>query len=349
MTRHVDPGTGPLGAAVVGVGTIGSLHARVYGEHPQVRLAAVVDVSGERAQEVGEALGVPWYADVEEMLAREEIDLVSIATPEQARFEPAVACAHAGKHLLLEKPLAPSLAEAERLVRALKATGVTAMVNFILRADPRYVRAKAALADGAIGEPCTVSARRRTTSAGAEFYGPWTDLLISTAIHDLDALVWLNGSRVSRVYAEGVVKRCARWGHEDAVVAVLRFDNGAVGCVEASWVLPATVPADLDASLHLVGTEGAVFIDGANHGLAIVDSEGFTLPDLTHWPIGLRGVGGDLQASMDAFIRCLLSGEPPLVTLDDALYAQELVAALKAALRREQPVALPYAEDVRGS
>lgn len=334
-----------LRTAVVGAGMIGSLHARVYAEHPHTSLVAVVDPDQGGARGVAEALGAAWYAGVETMLAREGVNLVSIATREQDRFAPAVACARAGAHLLLEKPLAPTLGEARRLVAEIEAIGVRSTVNFILRSDPRYQRAKAAMTDGTIGEPCTLFARRRGTARGAEVYGPWTDLLISTAIHDIDAMVWLNACRVRHVYAEALSKRCAEWGREDAVMALLRFENGAIGSLETSWVLPPTVPAPLDAVLHVVGTAGGVFIEGANQGLAVVDREGYRHPDLTHWPVGPRGVFGDLQAHIVGFVAAIRDGQPAAVTLRDALSAQEIVAALKASIRIGQPVALPFDGD----
>ena len=91
--------------------------------------------------------------------------------------------------MLLEKPLAPTLAGARRLVDAIEVTEVRTAVNFTLRSDPRYQQAKLAATDGTVGEICTMSARRRGTSRGAEVYGPWTDILISTAIHDIDAVL----------------------------------------------------------------------------------------------------------------------------------------------------------------
>ena len=334
-----------LRAAVVGVGMIGGLHARIYAEDPRTKLEAVVDPDEERARGVAEPLGATWYTDTETMLARESVDLVSIATREQDRFAPAIACARAGKHILLEKPLAPTLGEAQRLVAEIEATSVRATVNFILRSDPRYQQAKAAVLDGTIGEPCTFFARRRGTSAGVKNYAPWTDLLISTAIHDIDAMVWINGSSVERVYAEAVAKRSAEWGREDAVMALIRFTSGAIASLETSWVLPPTVPAPLDAVLHVVGTDGGVFIEGSNHGLAIADQEGYRHPDLTHWPVSPRGVFGDLQGHIAGFVSDILSGAPTSVTTRDALYAQEIVAAMKASFRSRQPVTLPFASE----
>ena len=332
-----------LRTAVIGVGMIGSLHARIYAEDPRTTLAAVVDPDAERARAVAEPLGAAWYSDTAAMLAAERLDLVSIATREHDRFAPAVACAEAGAHLLLEKPLAPTLEEAGRLVAAIEAAGVRTTVNFTLRADARYQRVRTAVEDGTLGVPRTFFARRCGTIRGAEFYGPWTDLLISTGIHDIDAMVWINGSPVERVYAEAVVDRCAEWGSEDAVMALLRFANGAVGSLETSWIMPMTTPAPLDVSLRVVGTAGVATIEGANHGLAIVDGEGYHQPDLTHWPVGPRGVYGDLQAAVSGFVSDILSGQREAVTLHDALYAQEITAAMKASLRSGQPVSLPFA------
>lgn len=326
-----------LRAAVVGVGMIGSLHARIYAEHPLTELVAVADSNPERARTAGEQLGVAWYSDVEQLLARERVAIASIATPEQQRYTPAVACARAGVHLLLEKPLAPNLAETDRLIAAVEATGVRATVNFILRSDARYLHARQSVEQGMVGEVCTLSARRRGSARGAELYGPWTDLLISTAIHDLDAMVWINGTPVERVFAEAVVKRCAEWGHEDAVLVVLRFANGAIGSLETSWVLPPTVPAALDSVLQIAGTRGGIFIEGNNQGVAVVGEDRYHLPDFANWPIGPLGVGGALQANVARFITGVSRGEPLPMTLQEARYAQAMVVAVKNSIRTGQP------------
>jgi predicted dehydrogenase len=328
-------------AVVIGVGMIGRLHAQIYREHPQVELVAVVDVDEERVRQVADQLGVRPYTDVQAVLAGEDFEVASVATPEHVRFEPAVALAEAGKHLLLEKPLAPTLEEADRLVERCQATSVMIMVNFLLRFDPRYRRARELALNGTLGEICTMFARRRGTVLGAEVYAPWTDLLISTGIHDLDAMTWIADAPPVRVYAEGLATASQQWGHDDAVMLLVRFSNGAIGALETSWVLPATAPALLDASLHVVGTRGGVFIEGSNHGLSVVDSERFSLPDLTHWPTGSGGVEGTLRASLDHFIQMVRSDTDPTVGLKEARAAQELVAAAKASIRSHQPVMLP--------
>ena len=139
-------------------------------------------------------------------------------------------------------------------------------MNFILRFDPRYTEAKAAAAGGRLGDIHTMFTRRRGSYLGADIYGVWTDLLISTGIHDLDAMAWLADSPVTRVYAETISRRLAEYGHDDAAMVMVRFDSGAIGVLETSWVMPNRLPAGLDARLEVVGTGGAVFVDSSNHG-----------------------------------------------------------------------------------
>ena len=334
---------GKLRTGVVGVGMIGSLHARAYAEHDLAELAAVADADPERARAAGEEHGVPWFGSAEELLAGAEVDAVTIAVSEHHRLRPALACARRGKHLLLEKPLAPDLAGAERLCRELRPLGVKTMVNFILRFDPRFRAVKAAASSGRLGTLHYLSARRRGTALGAEIYGPWTDLLISTGIHDLEAIAWIVDAPAERVYAEGVSRRSAEWGHQDAVAVLMRFRGDVIAALETSWVLPAGAPAPLDAALHVVGTGGSAVIEGSNSGLSILDRQGFSHPDLVHWPVdegilGEGGLGGDLAAAVDHFIRSVAADRDPQVGLEQALYAHRLVDAAERSLRQGAPI-----------
>lgn len=329
-----------LRTAVVGTGAIGSLHARIYAEHPYSQLVGIVDANPETAAAVAGPLGVPWFTEVSDLLSACDFDAASVSVPEHCRYETAMPLAKAGKHLLLEKPLAPSLAEADRLIADLRETGVLTMVNFILRFDPRYTEAKAAAAGGRLGDLHTIFTRRRGSYLGADIYGVWTDLLISTGIHDLDAMAWLADSPVIRVYAESISRRLAAYGHDDAAMVMVRFENGVIGVLETSWVMPNRLPAPLDACLQAVGTGGAVFIDGSNHGLSVMDAHTFSKPDLTHWPVILDRVGGDLAASLDHFIGSVRAGVAPEMTLEKARHAQAMVDAAKRSAVCHAPVSL---------
>lgn len=332
--------TAPLRAAVVGVGTIGSLHARCYHADPQTDLVAVHDVDRRRAERLAAELGVRAFDRLEDLLDEAQPDLASIAVPEQHRYGPAVAAAERGVHLLLEKPLAPTLEEADKLIDALAGHATTMMVNFILRSDPRYLQVRHAVQSGTLGELTTLAARRVGSAAGADLYGPWTNLLISTAIHDLDAMSWILGAPVTRAYAEAVEGRSAQWGHHDAVLATVRFANGAIGQLETSWVLPPSTPEPVSSGLRVIGTGGSATIEGNNHGLTILDRDGVRLPDLANWPLGRSGVEGSLRASIAHFIDCVREGEEPVIGLQGARDAQAVVAALQESIATGAPVNL---------
>ncbi|MGC0251823.1 Gfo/Idh/MocA family protein [Pseudactinotalea sp. Z1748] len=329
-----------LRAAVIGTGRIGSLHAAIYARDPRTDLVGVVDADVDRAQQVASEMGTVAFDSTEELLERSAPDVVSVAVPEGVRLEPAVLAARAGCHLLLEKPIAPTLARTDELIAGLDPAPGVVMVNFILRSDPRFLSVRDAVHRGRLGTVRTVSAHRRGTAAGAQALGEWTNLLISTAIHDVDAMSWVVGSPIRRVYAEAVAGASAQWGHEDAVLATFQFANGAIGSLDTSWVLPTGVPAPLDAGFRIVGTGGSAAVEGANQGLSYVGKAGLELPDLMHWPTGRDGVGGDLRASVSHFLDCVHTGCTPVMTLADARQTERVVHAIRESIAREEPVVL---------
>lgn len=326
--------------AVIGVGLIGELHARIFARNPQCRLVAVCDAQIGRAETLARSLGCRAYSDHRELLDEQTLDAVSIATPESARHGPAVAAARSGLKMLLEKPLGRTLADVDTLVAALAEAGADPAVNFILHAEPRFAHMKHLVAEGAIGAPVTVSARRVGSRLGIEKYAPWTDLLSSTLIHDIEMALAVNQAPAERVYAEAVVRRCRQYGCHDAVVATARFADGAVATFETSWVLPPTQPEPLDPSFRLIGDMGSVVIEGSSHGMKIVGEQGYSLPDMTHWPLLPDGVGGALARSLDAFIARSLAGLPPLVGMAQARKAEAVVAAMKRSIAEERPISM---------
>ncbi|MDE0534186.1 MAG: Gfo/Idh/MocA family oxidoreductase [Albidovulum sp.] len=327
--------------AVVGVGLIGALHARIFDANSQCELVAVCDADIARARSIANSLGCRFYVSHSALLESEELDAVSIATPEAARHEPAVAAAMQGLELLLEKPLGRTLAQVDKLIEALKCAKAEPAVNFILHADPRFAQMKQIVSDGQIGRIVTCFARRRGTRLGIEKYAPWTDLLSSTLIHDIEMSLAVNEAPAERAYAEAVVRECAKFGSHDAVVATLRFADGAVAVFETSWVLPANQPEPLDPAFHLVGDSGAVTIEGSSQGISVLGTKGFNKPDMTHWPVDADNqVGGALARSLNAFVDAARKGTPHLVGLAAARRAEAVVAAMKLSIERERPVRL---------
>lgn len=326
--------------AVIGTGLIGALHARILARHGDCTLVAVCDVDADRAGALAAELGCRAYGSAAALFEAEELDAVTIATPEAHRHEPAVLAARRSLKMLLEKPLGRGLDDVDRLVADLSDLGADPAVNFILHGDPRFARMKEIVAAGGVGRTVSTFARRRGTRLGIEKYAPWTDLLSSTLIHDIEMALSVNDSPAERVYAEAVVRACAPYGSHDAVVATLRFADGAVALFETSWVLPPTQPEPLDPAFHLIGDGGSVVIEGSSMGIKVVSETGYSQPDMAHWPVFDDGVGGALARSLDAFVTRSLAGQPPLVGLAAARRAEAVVAAMKLSITEGRPVAL---------
>jgi predicted dehydrogenase len=150
----------------------------------------------------------------------------------------------------------------------------------------------------------------------------------------------MNGNMPIRVYAEGVTKKCASIGTEDAVIATLKFPDGAIGSFDLSWVLPDTTLAPQDYSFHLVGTEGGAYVDDFNHGLQVCTREGFKHPDLTNWPVLPLGLKGNLALSIDHFIKSVIEGREPMVSGKEAIKSLKVVMAIRESMVKYIPVKL---------
>lgn len=232
--------------AVVGVGAMGKNHVRVYREMPEVELVAIVDQDRDLAEQVGQIYRVPVYTDMYEMLARERPEAVSIAVPTCAHFGVANALLEAGCHVLVEKPIAETLVEANALIRTAERVGRVLVVGHIERFNPAITELKRRLDAGELGRIFQIHARR---------LGPFparirdVGVVMDLATHDLDIMQYLIGESVLRVYAE--TKREVHAHCEDLFVGVLRFEDTAVGLLEINWLTPTKI-----RKLYVTGERG---------------------------------------------------------------------------------------------
>ena len=190
--------------------------------------------------------------DFRALLARPDIDAVSICMPDREHTEAAVAAAKAKKAILLEKPLAHDAAHARKIVDAVEANGVRFMVGHILRFDPRYVQVYEASRPEQLGKPLHVKAKRNSIRANAKRVGGNASILFYMGVHDVDAMQWIARSRICRVYAQKI--EVLGHGNEDALYAVVNFENGAIGNIDYSWAWPDGLMNGFRSSLEIVGT-----------------------------------------------------------------------------------------------
>jgi predicted dehydrogenase len=329
-----------LKLAVVGAGRMGRLYARIAAELPQTALAAVCGRSESSVADLARRWGVPGYAggDARRMLdARPEIDAVVVATPEWLHVEPALAAIRAGKHLLLEKPMATSVADATRIREAAEAAGITLMVCHQLRFDPRYALAKEAVERGAIGELRHVYARRNTTSLAAARVEGRIPLTCWISPHELDLLLWITGSPVVGVCARS---RGGARRPDGFFLATLRFAGGVVAVFEQSWGTAPLGGRPRQAQLDLRGSTGAIEVTPQEQGLAIFKEDGAEYPAVMESPVVHGRVFGVFPALVAHFAACVSNGRPPLVGGKEGLAAVAVAEAIARALQTGREIAL---------
>lgn len=222
--------------ALIGAGRIGSFHGETIARRiPNANLVAVADPAPGAAQKLAAALDCERAVnDPASLWTDASVDAVLIATP--ARFHTSLAetAANAGKHVFCEKPMALTIAEADRVIAAARNNGVQLQVGFNRRWDRAFVEGRAAIEAGRIGAPQLLRSLTRDPgpfTADPARIPPWT-IFYETLIHDFDTLLWLNkGARPTEVYAvaDALVRPDAKAsGHLDTAVVTIRFDNGAV-------------------------------------------------------------------------------------------------------------------------
>ena len=321
-----------LKIAVIGTGLVGSFHAETFFRNPNSELIAVCDIDKEKVNKIANRFKCKAYNEFESLINTEKLDAISIATPEQIRIAPALLAIEKGLKILLEKPLGRNLEDIENLVNKIKNHNKLISVNFILHEDPRYKLMKEKIKNNEIGEIVSCYARRRGNRFGIEIYAPWTDLISSTLIHDIQMVMSINNSKPARVYAEAVIRECAKFNSHDAVMSLIKFTDGSIASFETSWVLPKNQPEFLDPALHVVGDKGSIIIEGSSMGLQIQTNKSYMKPDLANWPIIDSKVEGCLKRNLDKFIEDCVYDNQPDVDLIKAYEVEKIVFAMKKSI-----------------
>lgn len=337
---------------LLGCGRIAKRHAELLGsgQIAGARLAGVCDVIPERARAYGERFSVPWFTGMDDMLASPDLDAVSILTPSGMHADHAIAVAAAGKQVIVEKPMALRLEDADAMIRACDAAGVKLFVVKQNRFNVPVLKAREALEAGRFGKLVLGTIRVRwcrdqSYYAQDSWRGTWAQdggIMTNQASHHIDLLEWFLG-RVESVHARAVTA-LVDIEAEDTAVATLKFANGALGVIEATG---ATRPKDLEGSLSVLGSGGSVVIGG------------FAVNKITAWnfvepqpaddeimdkfsvnPPNVYGYGH--QAYYEHVVDCLTNGSPALVDGLEGRRSLELINALYESVETGQEVRLRF-------
>jgi predicted dehydrogenase len=327
---------------VVGAGLHGEMHLEAYKTSDRCDLAGICDLDADRAQRMAEKYGCDWTTDIAELAAM--VDGASIATPDFAHLEPALALIGAGKHVLMEKPLTTNVADGERLVAAAREAGVKLMVNFSNRWNPKFLAARAAVSNGRMGEFVMGYSRLSNTIsvptgmlAWATQSGPEWFLFP----HTIDVVRWVVGQEITRVYATGRKGTLAAQGIDayDAIQAIVHFEHGAFVTFETCWIIPNSWPSVVDSTMTLFGTDGRMEIDQNDQGITLASDH-----YQTGAPYGKYDRYGMPQGfyleGIWHFVDCLADDLDPLVTGRDGLAVTRAIAAIRESIETGNPVDL---------
>jgi UDP-N-acetylglucosamine 3-dehydrogenase len=302
-----------LGVAVVGAGFWGRNHARVFSELEETELLAVCDIDVERAKKVANQFGAEAYVETGRMLKRKDIEAVSICTWSTSLAKEALKALKAGKHVLVEKPMAANSKQAEALIKTAEKEKLHLSVGFLMRFIPGIQYIKRAIEEKSIGELVCATAKR--VSEWPERIGD-VGVVKDLAIHDIDITRYLFGDDPIAVYAKtGNMKHKL---FEDYAHIMLTFKEERNAFIESNWLTPYKTRV-----LVVTGSKAIVKLDYITQELTIEDAKETVQPRIP-WQ-------EPLKLELQHFANCVLGREKPLITGEDGLKALKIAeAALKS-------------------
>jgi len=315
--------------AVIGVGSMGSNHLRVYTELDGVEVVGASDVSPERLDAVKDRFGVRTYSDYRELFEKEKPEAVSITVPTSDHEEVAAFALESGAHLLVEKPIAATVEEGRRIIDLAKSCQRQLMIGHIIRFNPAIQSLKQRLMNGDLGHIFQIFCRR---------IGPFparirdVGVVVDLAPHDVDIMRFLTGLDPVRVYAE--TEQRIHTEHEDLMFGLLRFPGKLTGALELNWLTPKKIRETL-----VIGEKGLFHVDDLTQDLFFYENAQAS-GDLWSPLKALRGVSEGsmtrfelqrqepLKAELHAFIQAVKNETPVPVSGEDGLEALRLSLAL---------------------
>ncbi|TMG75057.1 MAG: Gfo/Idh/MocA family oxidoreductase [Betaproteobacteria bacterium] len=355
-----------LGIAVVGAGRIGSLRARLAAEYPAVNFIAVSDADPARARDLAREVGAQFHSgDNLAAISRPEVNAVIVAASEGEHALPVMQALEQGRSVLVEKPLALTLAEADRIIAAVEKRKANLRVGYSRRYKDRYLIAKEQVIQGRVGKIVGAAARvynSRSQAFAMLKRNPGATPVVDALTYYVDLLNWLlEGAHVTEVFARGQKGVLKAAGHDtdDVSWAILTYSDGTIASLGVSYALPEKYPAlGHAARVEVLGTEGVMILDDDHTDQLMYTEKGVPhvyLPDHSvnmvflqsgtpgDWALGefLGPIANETRAWLDH----LALGKPcNLATAPEARRTLEITLAIEQSAKSLKPVALPLAK-----
>lgn len=315
---------------VVGVGTMGAMHVEAF-LAAGADVVAVCDIDEARLDQVANDFGVgKKTTDLDELVSA-DVDAVVVATPETMHLDPTLQALAAGKHVLLEKPLATDVADAQQIAKAAADSGLLVMPAFNLRYDPRHRVVKDWLRHDNPGRILSMYLRRnRQSSLFAKYSRVHPAHEIGS--HDVDLVLWYTQRRVERVYA--VDRTRAGDGTPFGMWAIAELEGGCVVCLETTWLVPDGSGVNRGDAFQVIAEGGIAQIDLAHTGTIFWQNDGRVARDAFLDPNSLSVSSFSVRGEVEAFIRCVQGDTVDTdFSLADAVHVVEVVDAMTRSAR----------------
>ena len=304
----------------IGVGAMGENHVRVYHKIEEANLMAVSDVSEKALKKIEKKYGAKGYTEYSALLENPEIEAVSVCVPTTFHHAVVMEAIKHGKHVLLEKPIAFTLQEAEEMIAAAKEAGVILATGHVERFNPAVQKAKELVEDGVIGDLVSAFAKRgeplppRIKDVGVS---------IDLAIHDLDIMNYLFEEEVTQVYGtmNSILDDCDFEDHAEIMVS---FDNESTGIIEVNWLTPYK-----RRELELTGTAGIISVDYMKQSIEVYGKFAKDIQIKHEEP---------LKGELISFLNSVVNGTEPEITGEDGLKALKMVIAANKSSKEHKPI-----------
>ena len=358
-----------LGVLIHGAGWVAGEHIRAFNANPHTKVVAISSrklASCQRKAEEAGLTDVAFYTDYEQALCHDGVDIVSVCTPQHVHAEDTIAAARAGKHIVIEKPIANSPAEMRAMRNAVRKAGVKTIVSFVLRWNPLFDTIKALVADDALGDVYSVETDYQHDIASwwsgyedARTVEKGVSAMLTGGCHALDAARWFaakgryqaatpievfaysggwrKGRDIEFNYFTNSFQKAPPLEYDDLEILLIRFDNGVLAKVSVNYgcVMPYAFP------IQVFGNRGTIKdnrvwshkFPGQKKWIEIPT----ILPDsaeVSHHPF---------QAQMDHFVDCIRGNVESHCNLEDAFKTHEIVFAAQESYKTRKPVTLPLA------
>lgn len=331
-----------LRVGVVGAGIYGIHHVDVYHQNPDVELVAVCDFSENIRKNIEDKYRVKTYSSVKEMLSKEQLDAVSIATPDHLHVEPSLQCIEAGLDILVEKPLATTVADCEKIVYRAAEKKVRVAVDFHKRWDPAAIYVYNQMREGNHYPIRGYMSMEDTIDIPTKWF-KWansSDPVDFLGVHCVDLMRWYMGCEAVEVYAVGSKKLLSSMGVDtyDSVQSIITFENGCTWILENSWILPSGFPKSNDSRTSIVTSEKYIRVNNQDRGVEMIDNKSTHTPNVfffNDFNGKIFGFGAD---PINDFVDCIRNDRPFLASGKDGLEAARITEAIHKSLELKEAV-----------